>query len=120
MTEEEVDTFHKLFLGIKERTIPDEALFPEILAQRSLGDASELVKTGRLTISEDPLAAASKIPRVADECALCGVVPASLERKPATLHLHFANAGGLGLGVWVHTECLSRCPMTEQQRGIPW
>lgn len=119
MTEEEASEFRKLFLGIMERTIPDGMDFPKTLAQRSLGSASDLMKDAQVTISEDPLSAASKIYRTAEECALCGLVPAPSERWPATLHLAWST-GGLGVGVWAHSECLFGCPVTDQQRGIPW
>ncbi|MFY9608001.1 MAG: hypothetical protein WAU45_05220 [Blastocatellia bacterium] len=75
MTDEEANEFPKLFLGIMERTIPDGIVFPESLARRSLGSASDLVTAARITISEDPPATASEIYRVGEECALCGLVP---------------------------------------------
>jgi hypothetical protein len=40
MKDEEVDESRKLFIGIMERTIPEGVVFPESLAQRSLGSAS--------------------------------------------------------------------------------
>ena len=113
--------FRKQFLGLMERTIPDGVIFPEILAQRSLGSASDLLTAARMTISEDPPGAAYRIHRVAEECALCGVVPSLSERQPASIHINLTGSrGGLGLGVWVHSQCLSRCQETDQQRGIPW
>lgn len=119
MTDEEADEFRKLFLGIMERTIPDGVVFPESLARRGLGSASDLVTAARMTISEDPPAAASEIYRVGEECALCGEVPPTDVRQPATLQIDLPSGGGLGVGVWVHSECLSHCPTSDRQRGIP-
>lgn len=73
MTDEEADEFRKLFLGIMERAIPDGVSFPEVLARRSLGSASDLVTAARLAISEDPPAAVPEIYRVGEECALCAL-----------------------------------------------
>jgi hypothetical protein len=120
MTDQEADEFRKLFLGIMERNIPAGVFYPESIARRSLGSVSELVTTARMTISEDPPAAASELYRVGEECALCGEVPPADMRQPATLQIDLASGGGFGLGVWVHSECLSHCATSDKQRGIPW
>jgi len=120
MTDEEADEFRKLFLGIMQRNLPDGVVFPDSLARRSLGSASDLVTAARMTISEDPPAAASEIYRVCEECALSGEVPPTDMRQPATLQIDLPSGGGLGLGVWVHSECLSHCPASDTQRGVPW
>jgi hypothetical protein len=119
-TDEESDEYRRLFLGIQERNLPDDVTFAETLARRSLGSGAALVTTARLTIAEDPAAAAPEIYRVGEECAVCGLVPPTVWRVPATLHIPLPKGGGLGLGVWAHPECLARCEQTGQQRGIPW
>ena len=81
---------------------------------------SSIGNSANITISEDPPAAASEIYRVGEECAICGEVPPTDLRQPATLHIDLPSGGGLGLGVWVHSECLSHCPTSDRHRGIPW
>jgi hypothetical protein len=120
MTDEEADEFRKMFLGIMERTIPEGVVFPAELARCNLGSASDLVTVGRMTISEDPPGAAAGVYRVGEECALCGKVPPTDVRQPATLQIDLASGGGFGLGVWVHSECLLQCPASDRQRLIPW
>jgi hypothetical protein len=119
-TDEEADEFRRLFDGIRERSLPDDATFATTLACRGLGSAAELVRTSRLTIAQDPAAAAAELERVGEECAVCGRVPSPSERVAATLHIHLARGGGIGLGVWGHPACLARCEQTVHQRGIPW
>jgi hypothetical protein len=109
-----------LFLGIRERSLPDDAFFAETHARRVLGSAAELMTGSRLTIAEDPPVAAPEINRVGEECAVCGLIPPPSVRVPATLHVNLPSGGGVALGVWVHPECLERCEQTERQRGIPW
>ena len=119
-TDDEADEFHRLFLGIRERNLPASAAFPEVLARRGLGSGAGLVTTARLTIAEDPPAAAAEIDRVGEECAVCVLVSLPSERIPATLQVNLPTGGGIGLGVWTHPECLARCEQTERQRAIPW
>ena len=118
--DDEADEFRKQFHGIRERSLPDDTTFAEALARRGLGSGAELVTTARLTIAEDPSAAAAELIRVGEECAVCGEIPPPMERVAATLQVHLTGGGGLGLGVWVHPACLARCEQTEHQRGIPW
>ena len=119
VTDEERDRIRRAFHGITKRHLPVGATFPLRVGRDALGSLGEVVG---LTISEDPLSEAHLFYRVREECAVCGAVPSPAVRRPATLSVSIARdrVVEIGVGVWVHQECLETCEQTDQQRGIPW
>lgn len=119
VTDEERDRIRRAFYGITQRHLPVGAMFPLRVGRDALGSLGEVVG---LMISEDPPAEAHLFYRVREECAVCGEVPSAAARQPATLSVSINRdrVVEIGVGVWVHHECLEKCEQTDQQRGIPW
>ena len=77
----------------------------------------------RVGIAQDPLEADQLLPEPIPRqpsCAVCGSLAEVGQRLPASLQPEFANGFSYQVGVWVHPECLARCPDTGEQRGVPW
>jgi len=73
------------------------------------------------TISQDPPEFSNLVPERSDECPVCGQITAGIERRAAHVHPEFENGVcNISFGVWVHAECLERCPDTGKPAPIPW
>jgi L-lactate dehydrogenase complex protein LldF len=100
-----------LFQGIKLRLLPGPPAIPLSMTGLPLK---------RVGIAEDPPEMAKQHFRGSDTCPVCGKSTSEGSRIAASLQPEFVNGMDYLEGVWVHPSCLESCPMTDEQRGIPW
>jgi hypothetical protein len=110
--EEERERIYASFRGITRQLLPQQSFVP-VDPEGRFGD------TKRVTISRDPQTIESWY-RKSEICPICGQATVAGSRTAASLEPEFASGLSFLIGVWVHPECLAKCPQTTEQRGIPW
>ncbi len=83
----------------------DEALFGKVISA---------------IIAEEPASFADTVPRLFDECPLCGRPTMGTPRLAASLNPTYENGFRHGQGVWAHVACFEDCPESNEPAPIPW
>jgi hypothetical protein len=71
-------------------------------------------------IAADPAEYADLVPRLVDECPICGEPTKGTPRLASSLHPTYKSGFKHGQGVWAHVTCFANCPDSDEPAPIPW